>query len=409
LKKLELLAPAGNLEKLRIALAYGADAVYMGGKMFGLRAFSDNFDDAELKTGIELAHSLGKKAYVTVNIFPHNDDLTGLPAYLRFLADCGADGLIMSDLGVYRIAREVAPDLPLHVSTQANNTNWSSVLFWQELGVRRVVLARELSLKDIKEIRDKTTVQLEAFIHGAMCISYSGRCLMSNYFTGRDANRGECAQPCRWKYHLVEETRPDQYFPVMEDDRGTYIFNSKDLCLLPHIPELAAAGLDSVKIEGRMKSVHYVATVVKVYRQALEAYAADPEHYQVKQEWWEELRKISHRQYTTGFYFHKTTHEDQIYASSSYTQTYDFVGLVQSYDKATGLATVEQRNNMKLGEEIEVMQPDGPNFTQTITQMLDEEGNAIDVAPHPQQTVFMKMKQQVSPLAMLRRKVRDND
>lgn len=405
LKKPELLAPAGNLEKLRIALAYGADAVYLGGKLFGLRAFSDNFTPEEIRTGVDIAHQAGKKAYVTVNIFPHNDDLPDLPDYLRFLRECGVDAVIISDPGVYRIARQTTPDLSLHISTQASTVNWAAVQFWQELGARRVVLARELSLADIALIREKTAIQLEAFVHGAMCISYSGRCLMSNYFTGRDANRGECAQPCRWKYHLVEETRPGQYFPVLEDERGTYFFNSKDLCLLPHIPALAASGLDSFKIEGRMKSSHYVATVIKVYREAIDAFAAAPQSYQPRREWWEELRKISHRPYTTGFYFGKTSHEDQIYGAATYTQTHDFVGLVRGYDAAAGVALVEQRNNLKTGETVEIMQPGAANFTQVIDRMTDEEGNAIEVAPHPQQLIRIPVAAPVAEYAMLRRRV----
>ncbi|SDF10475.1 peptidase U32 family protein [Sporolituus thermophilus] len=406
MKKPELLAPAGNLEKLKIAILYGADAVYFGGKSFGLRAFSDNFSEAELKEAVAFVHQAGKKGYVTINVFPHNEDLPALPEYIRYLRDIGVDGIIISDLGVYRIARQVAPDLPLHISTQANNTNWSAVLCWQELGARRVVLAREISLEDIRVIRQKVNIELEAFVHGAMCISYSGRCLLSNYFTGRDANRGECTQACRWKYYVMEETRPGQFFPVLEDERGTYIFNSKDLCLLPHIPALAASGLDSFKIEGRMKSVHYVATVVKVYRQAINSYFADPDHYEVRPEWWEELQKISHRPYTTGFYFNKTTQEDQIYSGATYKQTYDFIGLVRSYNPVTGMALVEQRNNMKVGEEIEIFQPSGPTFRQRITAMFDSEGNAIDVAPHPQQLVTMPVNQPVAEYAMLRRQVK---
>lgn len=404
----ELLAPAGNLEKLKMALLYGADAVFMGGKAFGLRAFSDNFDERELKEGIDFAHSLKKKAYVTINIFPHNDDLPALPGYIQFLCDCNVDAVIVSDLGVYRIIREVAPNLPIHISTQANNTNWSSVLCWQELGASRVVLARELSLNDINVIRQKVNIQLEAFVHGAMCISYSGRCLMSNYFTGRDANLGQCAQSCRWKFNIVEEKRPGEYFPVMEDERGTYIFNSKDLCLLPHIPELIDSGLNSFKIEGRMKSVHYVATVVKVYRAAIDTYMADPEKFSVKTEWLEELQKISHRAYTSGFYFNKTTQFDQIYGSSSYEQTYDFIGLVKSYDSKTGMAIVEQRNNMKIGQEVEIMQPEASNFVQVITELFDMEGNRISVAPHPQQLVMIPMNQSVTEFSMIRRKVMEN-
>jgi len=406
-KKPELLAPAGNLEKLKMALLYGADAVFMGGKAFGLRAFSDNFDDEQLKEGIEFAHSLGKKAYVTVNIFPHNEDLLALPDYIKFLYENHADAVIVSDLGVYRIVREVAPKLPIHISTQANNTNWSSVLCWQELGASRVVLARELSLTEIDMIRSKVRIQLEAFIHGAMCISYSGRCLMSNYFTGRDANQGQCAQSCRWKFHVVEEKRPGEYYPVMEDERGTYIFNSKDLCLLPHIPELINSGLDSFKIEGRMKSVHYVATVIKVYRDAIDAYIYDPEKFSIKAEWLEELQKISHRAYTTGFYFNKTSQHDQIYASSSYDQTHDFIGLVKNYDDRTQLAVVEQRNNIKVGQTIEIMQPQQPNFSQEIRSMFDMDGNPIIAAPHPQQLVLMRMNKPVGEFAMLRRKVKE--
>jgi putative protease len=408
-KKPELLAPAGNLEKLKMALLYGADAVFLAGKSFGLRAFSDNFTEDELKEGVDFAHRLQKKVYVTVNIFPHNEDLPMLPTYIKFLSDCHVDAVIIADLGVYRIIREIAPELPIHISTQANNTNWSSVLFWQELGASRVVLARELSLADVNQIREKVNIELEAFVHGAMCISYSGRCLMSNYFTGRDANRGQCAQPCRWKFNLVEEKRPGEYYPVMEDERGTYIFNSKDLCLLPNIPELVDSGLDSFKVEGRMKSVHYVATVSKVYREAIDAYIANPNNYSVKTEWLEELQKISHRAYTSGFYFNKTTQYDQIYGSSSYEQTFDFIGLIKSYDASTRMAIIEQRNNIKIGQEIEIMQPGKSNFVQTITEMFDMEGNSILVAPHAQQLFRMPMSQEVVEFAMLRREVIEND
>ena len=410
MKHFELLAPAGNMEKLQMALLYGADAVYMGGKSFGLRAFSDNFTDEELREAVAFTHSQSKKAYITVNIFPHNEDLPALPDYIRYIRDIGADAVIISDLGVFRTIREVAPDLPIHISTQANNTNWASVKFWEELGVSRVVLAREISLEDISLIRRKVGIELEAFIHGAMCISYSGRCLLSNYFTqNRDANRGECAQVCRWKFNVVEEKRPDQYYPVLEDERGTYLFNSKDLCLLAHIPQLAASGLTSFKIEGRMKSVHYVATVTRVYRAALDAYQANPEKFTVREEWWQELNKISHRPYTSGFYFGKPNESDQIYSGSSNTQTHDFVGLVRSYDAEHQVAVVEQRNNIKLGEEIEIAQPGQPNFTQVIQSMTDIEGNPIQAAPHPQQLVIMPVGQPVVPFAMLRRKVKDSE
>lgn len=405
--KPELLAPAGNFEKLKMALLYGADAVFMGGKTFGLRAFSDNFTDEELGQAIAYTHAMGKKAYITVNIFPHNDDLKCLPDYLRYLSEIKADGVIISDLGVYRMIRQLAPELPVHISTQANNTNWASVLFWQESGARRVVLARELSLNEIREIRNHVSIELEAFVHGATCMAYSGRCLLSNYLTGRDANRGECAQACRWKYQLMEENRPGQYLPVAEDERGTYIFNTKDLCLLAHIPELVASGLNSFKIEGRMKSVHYVATVVKVYREALDCYYANPDQYTPKAEWWDELQKISHREYSTGFYFNKTTENDQIYNGSTYKQSHDFIGLVRGYDDKTGLATVEQRNNMKIGDEIEIMQPPGySNFTQIIEKMYNEEGAEINVAPHAQQIVRIPLLKPALEFSILRRQVK---
>lgn len=405
MKKPELLAPAGNLEKLKMALLYGADAVYMGGKAFGLRAFGGNFDDNELREGVKFAHSLAKKAYVTVNIFPHNDDLVDLPDYIKYLAEISVDAAIVSDLGVFRLFRDIAPHIELHVSTQANNVNWSSVLAWQELGASRVVLARELSFHEIARIRSQTQVELEAFVHGAMCISYSGRCLLSNYFTERDANRGACSQPCRWKYALVEEKRPGEYFPVEEDERGTYIFNSKDLCLVPHIPELVKAGVDSLKIEGRMKSVHYVATVAKVYREALDCFAADPDHFVMQPEWLEELNKVSHREYTTGFYFNKTTSDDQIYGSSSYTQTHDFIGLIKEYQPERQMAVIEQRNHMKVGDEIEIAQPGQRNFTQRIERMYDAEGNEIMAAPHPQQIIAIPVRQPVLPYGMLRRRI----
>ena len=403
LKKPELLAPAGNLEKMKMALLYGADAVYLGGKAFGLRAFGGNFSREELKEGIAFAHAMKRKVYVTVNIFPHNSDLQGLPDYLRYLAEVGADALLVADLGVFMMAREIIPDMELHISTQANNTNWASVNAWQKLGAKRVVLAREMSLEEIREIREKCAVDLEMFVHGAMCISYSGRCLMSNYFTGRDANRGSCAQACRWKYNLVEETRPGQYFPIVEDDRGTYIFNSKDMCLLPHLADVIESGVDSLKIEGRMKSVHYVASIVKAYRLAIDSYFADREHFRVQPEWLAELDKVSHRAYTTGFYFHKPDAADQIYGKSSYEQTSDFIGLVLAYDAETGYATVEQRNNMKCGQEIEVFQPQGGLFRQEITEMLDEDGSRITVAPHAQQIIKMRMAQPVEAYAILRR------
>lgn len=404
-KKPELLAPAGNMEKLKMALRYGADAVYLGGQAFGLRAFGGNFTPEELREAVAFTHAMGKKVYVTVNIFPHNADLKALPDYLRYLAEIQADAILVADLGIFSLARQLVPELPLHVSTQANSTNWAAVNAWQDMGAQRVVLAREMSLAEIREIRRRCSVELEMFVHGAMCISYSGRCLMSNYFTGRDANRGSCAQACRWRYSLVEETRPGQYFPIEEDERGTYIFNSKDMCLLPHIADVIESGVDSLKIEGRMKSVHYAASVTKAYRLAIDSYVANPEHFQVQPEWLAELDKVSHRAYTTGFYYCQPSAEDQIYGNSSYMQTSDFIGLVRSYDAVTGWATVEQRNNMKCGQEIEVFQPTGPLYRQTLAEMVDEEGTPISVAPHPQQIVRIRMTQPVEPYSILRRDV----
>ena len=405
MKKPELLAPAGNMEKLKMALLYGADAVYLGGKAFGLRAFGGNFTNEELQEAVNFAHKLGKKIYVTVNIFPHNSDIAKLPAYLTFLNEIKVDAILVADLGVFTLAKEYAPDVELHISTQANNTNWAAVNAWAELGASRVVLAREMSLEEIKEIREKCSVELEMFVHGAMCISYSGRCLMSNYLTGRDANRGSCAQPCRWNYALVEEKRPGQYFPVLEDERGTYIFNSKDMCLLPYLPDVIASGVDSLKIEGRMKSVHYAASVVKAYREAIDSYFAAPEQFEVKKEWTEELDKVSHRAYTTGFYYGRPTEKDQIYGTSSYTQTSDFVGLVLDYDEKTGFATVEQRNNMKVGQEIEIFQPHLAGYRQILQEMYNDEGEAIQVAPHPQQIVKIRMDKPVEPYGILRRDI----
>ncbi len=403
--KPELLAPAGNMEKLKVALLYGADAVYLGGKAYGLRAFGGNFTNEEIKEAVEFAHRLGKKVYVTVNIFPHNEDLARLPEYLKYLEDVAVDAVLVADMGVFSMARKYAPELPVHISTQANNTNWAAVNAWKELGAARVVLAREMSLKEIREIREKCDVELEMFVHGAMCISYSGRCLMSNYMAGRDANRGSCAQPCRWKYALVEEKRPGQYFPVMEDERGTYIFNSKDMCLLPYLPDIIKSGVESLKIEGRMKSVHYAASIVKAYRMAIDSYFENPEEFTVKQEWLEELDKVSHRAYTTGFYYGRPTEKDQIYGTSSYLQSSDFVGFVRAYDEESGYAVVEQRNNMKLGQEIEVFQPSQPLFRQKLTDMRDEEGTPISVAPHPQQIIKIRMEQPVEPYTILRRDV----
>ncbi|MBR4909569.1 MAG: U32 family peptidase [Acidaminococcaceae bacterium] len=403
MQKPELLAPAGSMEKLRMALLYGADAVYLGGKLFGLRAFASNFSTEELKEAVAFAHSLHKKVYVTVNIFAHNEDINALPDYLCSLEEAGADALLISDLGVWNVAKGVIPHMPLHVSTQANSTNWAAVKAWEDLGAGRVVLARELSLKEMQEIGSKTNVELEAFVHGAMCISYSGRCWLSSYLTGRDGNRGACAQVCRWEFALTEKNRSGEVYDVAGDEQGTYIMNSKDLCLLPYLPELMKAGICSFKIEGRMKSAHYAASVVSVYRRAIDACWADLEHYTVKQEWLEELEKVSHRPYTTGFALGKPDASAQEYNSSAYLQTHDFTGLAKSWQN--GRLTVEQRNHMKAGETLEVFCPDGSLKTLVLEDMRDEEGNAITVAPHPQMIFTCKAAEEIPEAAILRRRI----
>lgn len=403
--KPELLAPAGNMEKCKIALRYGADAVYLGGKMFGLRAFANNFSIEEIAEAAAYAHGLGKKVYVTVNIFAHNEDLARLPDYLLELQKAGVDALLISDLGVWNVARQTVPEMPLHVSTQANTSNWAAVQAWKALGAERVVLARELSLEEIREIGARTDVELEAFVHGAMCISYSGRCLLSSYLTGRDGNRGACAQACRWEYSLIEKNRSDEGFDIEEDERGTYVMNSKDLCLIDHIPDLIEAGICSLKIEGRMKSIHYVATVVSVYRKAIDAYWNDPKKYQVTDEWRQELEKVSHRPYTKGFAFGKPGSDGQVYTTSSYEQTHDFVGIVLEYDADDKRAYIEQRNNVKNGEVLELLMPDGELFPLTLEDMRNADGESIDCAPHAQQKFSIVSDRALMPDSLLRRKV----
>lgn len=403
-RHIEVLSPAGNMDKLKMAIRYGADAVYCAGQSFGLRASSSNFSNEELKEAVEFVHSHGKKIYVTCNIIPHNEDLVGLEDYLKFLESIKVDAIIVADLGIFLLAKRVAPNLERHVSTQANTTNYLTTEFWKEQGATRVVVAREVSIADIKTMKEAADIEIEAFIHGAMCISYSGRCLLSNYFTTRDANRGQCTQACRWKYSLVEENRPGEYYPIEEDQHGTYIFNSKDLCLLKYIPDLVEAGVDSLKIEGRMKSVHYAATVTKVYREAVDSYLADPEHYEVKPEWIEELEKISHRPYTEGFSVEKPDETAQNYGQSSNTQTHDFIGLVEGYNVEEGYAYLEQRNNFKVGDEVEFCQPHGELVHHVITKMTDEEGNEITVAPHPQMKVRLYIDTPLEEYAMMRRR-----
>ena len=403
IQKPELLAPAGNMEKLHMALLYGADAVYLGGKMFGLRAFASNFSLAEMDEAVAFAHSLHKKVYVTVNIFAHNEDINNLPDYLRNLQAIGVDALLISDFGVWSVAREIIPEMPLHVSTQANTTNWAAVKAWENLGASRVVLARELSFTEMKEIGNKTEVELEAFVHGAMCISYSGRCWLSSYLTGRDGNRGACAQVCRWEFSLTEKNRPGEAYDVAGDEQGTYIMNSKDLCLLPYLPQLMEAGICSFKIEGRMKSAHYAASVVSVYRRAIDACWRDPQRYTVKQEWLDELEKVSHRPYTTGFALGKPDAAAQVYTTSSYLQTHEFVGLVRDWHN--GRLTVEQRNHMKEGETLEVFCPDGSLRTLVLKEMRNQDGEPIVAAQHPQMVFTCRAAESIPESSILRRKI----
>ncbi|NFS05720.1 U32 family peptidase [Clostridium botulinum] len=384
MKKPELLAPAGNLEKLKTAINFGADAVYLGGSRLNLRAFADNFTDDELQEGIKYAHDRGRKVHVTINVFPRNEDFDGLEEYLKKLYEFNVDAIIVSDPGIIMTARETVPNLEIHLSTQANTVNFKTINFWYKQGVKRTVLARELTLEEIKTIREKIEkdCELEAFVHGSMCMSYSGRCLLSNYMTGRDSNRGACAQPCRYKYYLMEEKREGEYFPILEDDKGTYIMNSKDMCMIEHIPELVQSGIDSFKIEGRMKSSFYVATVVKAYREAIDAYFEDPENYTFKERWMDYLKKASHRAYFTGFYFNDPN--KQLHESSSYIRTCDIVGIVKKFNEETMEAIVEQRNKVLDGDELEVLRPEGPIFKINIINMRDKNDKKIDSAPSAQ-------------------------
>lgn len=410
MNRIELLAPAGDLDKLKFAIEYGADAVYIGGEIFGLRASAKNFSFEDMKLGVEYAHSRGKLVFLVLNIIPHNRDLHLLEGYLKDIKEIGFDAVILSDPGTLMYVREHLPEMEIHLSTQANNTNYMSARFWHEQGVKRIVLAREMAFDEIAEIVSKApeTCEFESFVHGAMCISYSGRCLISNYMTGRDANKGDCAQSCRWKYYLVEATRPNEHYPIEETEEGTFFFNSKDLCMVEHLPELITSGLKSLKIEGRMKSVYYVANIVRVYREAIDAYYRDPENYVFKPEWLEEIKKASHRAFTTGFYYEKPTGNDQLYQDSSYVRGYDFTGVVLSYDESTQMATIEQRNRMVIGDELEIMGPNYVSFKQKIAEMTDEQGKPIEVAPHAQQIIQIKMDQPVREFYILRKERKDD-
>ncbi len=402
----ELLIPASSLEVLKVAVKFGADAVYIGGEAFGLRAKAKNFSLEEMKEGIEFAHKYGVKVYVTANILAHNADLEEVKKYFKELEDVNPDALIISDPGIFMIAKEVLPNMELHISTQANNTNYGTYLFWYAQGAKRVVSARELSLAEIKEIRKNIPdeLEIESFIHGAMCMSYSGRCLLSNYFTGRDANRGACTHPCRWKYSLVEETRPGEYMPVYENERGTYIFNSKDLCMIEHIPEVLDAGIDSLKIEGRMKTALYVATVARTYRKAIDDFKKDPELYRANMEWYkEEIGKCTYREFTTGFYFGKTDETTQIYDNNTYVKNYTYLGTVGVCDEQ-GRYAIEQRNKFSVGEIIEVMKPNGDNIEVEVKSIFDEDYNPMESAPHPKQKLWIDLGIALDEYDILRKK-----
>lgn len=408
MRETELLIPAGSLDVLKTAVIYGADAVYIGGEAFGLRAKAHNFSGAEMKEGIAFAHERGVKVYVTANILAHNEDLPGVEAYFEELKEIGPDALIISDPGVFAIARRVLPDMEIHISTQANNTNYGTYLFWHQLGARRVVSARELSLAEIRQIRENIPedMEIESFIHGAMCISYSGRCLLSNFFTGRDANQGACTHPCRWKYSIVEETRPGEYMPVYENERGTYIFNSKDLCMIEHVPEMIQAGIDSFKIEGRMKTALYVATVARTYRRAIDDYKKDPALYEANLPWYkEEIGKCTYREFTTGFYFGKPTEDAQIYNSNTYVKNYVYLGTVEETD-GQGRCLIEQKNKFSTGETIEVMKPDGRNLLSRVLSICTEDGQEQESAPHPKQLLWIRLEDgvDISPYDILRKK-----
>jgi putative protease len=405
--KPELLIPAGSLENLEVAVLYGADAVYIGGQHFGLRAKAKNFSMEQMKEGIDFAHKNNVKVYVTANIIAHNQDIEGAYDYFKELKNINPDALIIADPGLLSIAQEILPDMEIHLSTQANNTNYKSVNFWHNLGVKRVVVARELSFEEIKEVKDKTpdSLDIEAFVHGAMCISYSGRCLLSNYMAGRDANKGECTHPCRWQYHLVEETRPNEYMPVYENERGTYVYNSKDLCMLGYVPNLIEAGVDSFKIEGRMKTQLYVATVTRTYRKAIDDYFESKSKYEENIPYYlDEIKKCTHRKFTTGFYFNRPDEKEQIYDSNTYIRSYTFVGKVLEYNAQKQIVTIQQRNKFCVGDEIEFMGIDGENYKMIVNEMWNEDGVSVESAPHPKQHICFKLDKEFPKNTIVRLK-----
>ena len=405
MKHPELLIPASSLEVLKTAVMFGADAVYIGGEAFGLRAKAKNFSMEDMREGIAFAHKHDVKVYVTANILAHNDDLEGVREYFQELKEIKPDALIIADPAIFEIAGEICPEIERHISTQANNTNYGTFNFWHKLGATRVVTARELSLEEIREIRANIPddLEIETFVHGAMCISYSGRCLLSNFMVGRDANRGACTHPCRWKYSIVEETRPGEVMPVFENERGTYIFNSKDLCMIEHIPELLESGIDSLKIEGRMKTALYVATVARTYRKAIDDYQKDPKLYEENMPWYlEQISNCTYRQFTTGFFFGKPDETTQIYDSNTYVKEYTYLGIIG--EEKEGTYRIEQRNKFSVGETIEVMKPNGENVEVTVKRILTEDGEEQESAPHPKQVLYVDLGIKVDAYDILRRR-----
>ncbi len=414
-EKPELLAPAGSLEKLKFAVHYGADAVYIGGQQYGLRSNADNFTFEEMREGVGFAEKYGAKVFVATNIYAHNEDLSGLEDYLRGIQDAGVHAIIVADPIIIETCKRAAPKLEIHLSTQQSTMNRQAVQFWKEEGVDRVVLAREATMEEIVGIKTHVDMEIEVFVHGAMCSSYSGRCVLSNHFTDRDSNRGGCSQSCRWKYDLFtteEELNGPQIgikeIPLFQAGDNPFSMSSKDLCMIEHVPELIRAGVDSFKIEGRMKSVHYVATVVNAYRQAIDAYFADPEHYEMKPEWLYEIQKAANRPLNTGFFYDRPGHEDHIFEPEEKAAPYDFVGVVTAYDEATQTALIQQRNHFKPGQEVEFFGPNGTFFKQSVGELQDEEGKSLDAARHPLQLIRMKVEQPVRPLDMMRKKMRNS-
>lgn len=404
MKKVELLAPAGDLEKLRYALHYGADAVYMAGEVFGLRTQSKNFDLEDMKTAIAEVHAKNKKIYLVLNIIPHNEDLVELRRYLEEIKDLEFDAFIISDPGTYMLVREILGPVEVHLSTQANTTNAAAARFWHSQGVKRIILARELSLVEIKEIVDSTRdldLEYEVFVHGAMCISYSGRCLISNFLTGRDANKGDCAQSCRWSYHLMEEKRPGEFLPVFEDERGTYLYNSKDLCTIDILKEIIDTGVVSLKIEGRNKSIYYVSSIVRAYREGIDRIEAGRKLE--SDELFEEIARVSHRDFTQGFFLRKPTEEDQLYGARTYQRVADFLGVVLDYDKEKQMVKLQQRNKFVLGDRVQLVGPDYLNYSLELKELYNEEMEPIEEAPHPQQIVYFPCPQEVKPMDLMRR------